>query len=99
MRRFRSANRSASALSAYRVALADLIYFLTARDATRPVFAEETIVAYLDDYRERRRPAPATYYRRFTLLRHFFRWLSARSGVRSVPRPRAAGKPRKKPLG
>ena len=81
MRRLRSANRSASALAAYRAALADLIDFLDRTGGTSSVFAEETIVAYLDDYRERRRPAPATYYRRFTLLRYFFRWLSARAAA------------------
>ncbi|HEX4525530.1 MAG TPA: tyrosine-type recombinase/integrase, partial [Gaiellaceae bacterium] len=43
--------------------------------------SEETIVAYLDDYRRRAEPAEATYYRRFVLLRRFFRWLSRRAGV------------------
>lgn len=81
MRRLRSANRSASALAAYRAALADLIDFLDRTGRTSSVFAEETIVAYLDDYRERRQPAPATYYRRFTLLRYLFRWLSARAAA------------------
>jgi site-specific recombinase XerD len=45
-------------------------------------FREETVVVYLEDYRRTRSPAPATYYRRFTLLRRFFRWLSGREGVR-----------------
>lgn len=40
---------------------------------------ERTIVAYLAGYRQRADPAPATYYRRFTLLRRFFRWLSSRA--------------------
>jgi len=81
MRRLRSAGRSASALAAYRAALADLIDFLERSGRRGTLFAEETIVAYLDDYRERRRPAPASYYRRFTLLRYFFRWLCARAAV------------------
>jgi integrase/recombinase XerD len=81
LRRIRSANRSGSALSAYRVALDDLIAFLDRTGGTQTVFCEETIVAYLDDYRDRKQPAPATYYRRFSLLRCFFRWLSSRAGV------------------
>jgi integrase/recombinase XerC len=78
--RLRSSGRSRSALTAYRVALDDLLAFLDRRPGADP-FAESTIVAYLDGYRERARPAAATYYRRFTLLRHFFRWLSRRSGL------------------
>jgi integrase/recombinase XerC len=78
--RLRSANRSPSTLTAYRVALDDLLAFLERRQSLDP-FAESTIVAYFDGYRERARPAAATYYRRFTLLRNFFRWLSRRSGA------------------
>jgi integrase/recombinase XerC len=78
--RLRSSGRSSSALTAYRVALDDLLAFLDQRPGS-DAFAEATIVAYLDAYRARARPAAATYYRRFTLLRHFFRWLSRRSGV------------------
>ena len=51
------------------------------RSAPSNVFAEQTLVAYLDDYRRRAQPKPATYYRRFTLLRYFFRWLSSRAGL------------------
>ena len=79
MRRLRSANRSDSALAAYRAALADLIDFLERTRRSESVFSEEAIVAYLDDYRRRAQPKPATYYRRFTLLRYFFRWLCART--------------------
>ena len=81
LRRLRSANRSASSLSAYRVALDDLRSFLDRSGRAATVFCEETVVAYFDDYRRRRSPAEATYYRRFTQLRRFFRWLSRRSGV------------------
>lgn len=81
LRRLRSANRSASSISAYRVALDDLVAFLDRSGRTATVFSEETLVAYFDDYRRRREPADATYYRRFTQLRRFFRWLSRRSGV------------------
>jgi site-specific recombinase XerD len=81
LRRLRSAGRSASTLSAYRVALDDLLDFLD-RSGSRPnLFSEETIVAHLTDCRRRARPACATYYRRFMLLRRFFRWLSRRTGV------------------
>jgi integrase/recombinase XerC len=45
------------------------------------VFEEATIVDYLDTYRRRASPAPATYYRRFGLLRRFLRWVSRRSGM------------------
>ncbi len=79
LRRLRSADRSASALVAYRTALDDLIDFLERTRREPELFAEETLVAYLDDYRHRVQPAQATYYRRFTLLRYFFRWLSQRA--------------------
>lgn len=36
---------------------------------------------YLGDYRRRCDPAPATYYRRFVLLRRFLRWRSHRDGT------------------
>lgn len=47
----------------------------------RSVFEEATIVDHLADYRARAHPAPATYYRRFLLLRRFLRWVSRREGV------------------
>ena len=81
LRRLESSRRSASSISAYRVALDGLIEWLAA-DATRDPFREETVVDYLDHYRATRNPAPATYYRRFTLLRRFYRWVSSREGVR-----------------
>jgi hypothetical protein len=58
--RLRSSGRSQSCLSAYRVALDDLLAYL---DRSGAVPWEETIVAYLDDYRRRRQPANATYSR------------------------------------
>ncbi len=81
LRRLRSAGRSASSLAAYRAALADLTSFLDRTGRAQSLFAEQTIVAYLDDYRRRAQPAEATYYRRFTLLRYFFRWLSQRAAA------------------
>jgi integrase len=79
LRRLRSSCRSESALVAYRVAIDDLLEWaeLTGND----VFTEEAIVGYLERYRERAQPAPATYYRRFCLVRRFMRWVSRRSGV------------------
>jgi integrase len=81
LRRIASSRRSQSTLTAYRVALDDLLDWLVQRNASEGALKEETIVAYLDDYRLRRHPAPATYYRRFILLRRFFRWLSGRAAV------------------
>jgi integrase len=81
LRRIASSRRAPSTLTAYRVALDDLLRWLDERGASDGALNEETIVAYLDDYRHRARPAPATYYRRFILLRRFFRWFSGRAGV------------------
>ncbi len=39
------------------------------------------IVDHLAAYQRRAEPAPATYYRRFGLLRRFVHWLSRRSGL------------------
>jgi site-specific recombinase XerD len=81
LRRLESSRRSASTVTAYRVALDDLISWLATHDSPDP-FREETVVAHLHAYRDARQPAPATYYRRFLLLRRFYRWLSSRHGVR-----------------
>jgi site-specific recombinase XerD len=81
LRRLRSANRSASSIAAYRIALNDLLAFLDRTGTPTTACSEETLVAYLDDYRRRSNPAEATYYRRFTQLRRFFRWLSRRADV------------------
>lgn len=43
---------------------------------------ETTIVDYLRSSQQRARPAQATYYRRFLLVRKFLRWVSQREGVR-----------------
>jgi integrase/recombinase XerC len=81
LRRVVSAGRSASTLTAYRIALDDLIAWVEGSGREVDVFAEETVVAYLDAYRLRAKPAEATYYRRFTLLRRFFRWVAGRADV------------------
>ena len=79
LRRLQAARRSESAITAYRIAIDDLLAWCGDRD--RSVFDEATIVDYLADYQRRADPAPATYYRRFGLLRRFMRWLSRRSGT------------------
>jgi integrase len=81
LRRLASSRRSSSTLTAYRVVLDDLLGWLDFQGVTSSPPDEESIVAYLDDYRRRARPAPATYYRRFILLRRFFRWYSASVGA------------------
>jgi integrase/recombinase XerC len=95
LRRLASSRRSASTLTAYRIALDDLLRWLDEQGASGSALEEAMIVAYLDDYRRRAHPAPATYYRRFILLRRFFRWHSGRAGVRdpfrdleAPPKPR-----------
>jgi integrase len=78
-RRLQTSRRSKSTLIAYRVAIDGLIDWSC--DHGRNVFEEATIVDHLADYQRRAHPAPATYYRRFGLLRRFLRWLSRRSGL------------------
>jgi site-specific recombinase XerD len=79
LRRLQTTRRSGSAITAYRISIDDLLDWSDER--SQSVFEERTIVDYLAAYQERARPAPATYYRRFGLLRCFFRWLSRRSGL------------------
>ncbi len=80
LRRLEASQKSESALVAYRVAIDDLLDWTDANG--RSVLEEATIVDYLGSYRQRARPAQATYYRRFLLLRKFLRWVSQREGVR-----------------
>jgi len=93
--RLRSAERSASSISAYRHAIGDLLSWAERHDRDAELFEERTIVDYLDDYRRRCQPAPATYHRRFLLLRCFMRWVSHRNGLpdpflelQAPPKPR-----------
>jgi len=93
--RLRSAERSASSIGAYRYAIDDLLSWAEQHDCTGELFEEQTIVGYLDDYRERCDPAPATYHRRFLLLRRFMSWVSHRNGLpdaflelQAPPKPR-----------
>jgi integrase/recombinase XerC len=81
LRRLASAQRSESTLSAYRIAIDDLLAWAQREQRSADLFDEQGIVDYLDDYRRRRNPAPATYYRRFVLLRRFMQWLSRRQGT------------------
>ena len=93
--RLRSAERSASSISAYRHAIEDLLSWAQRHDRAAELFEERTIVDYLDEYRQRCEPAPATYHRRFLLLRCFMRWVSHRNGLpdpflelQAPPKPR-----------
>ena len=79
LRRLEAQQKSESAIVAYRVAIDDLLEW--SETHRRSVFEEATIVDYLGSYRARARPAPASYYRRFLLLRRFLRWVSRRNGV------------------
>ena len=79
MRRLESSGRSRSTHVGYRVAIDDLIAWAGREGRTR--LDEQTIVDYLHDYRRARKPAPATYHRRFVLLRRFARWLAQRDHV------------------
>ena len=74
LRRLEAQQKSKSALVAYRVAIDDLLDWSEA--SGRSVLEEATIVDYLRSYQQRARPAQATYYRRFLLLRRFLRWVS-----------------------
>lgn len=93
LRRLETSRKSESALVAYRVAIDDMLDWSEA--SGRSVLKEAAIVDYLRSYRERARPAPATYYRRFLLVRRFLRWVCRRSGapdpfleLEPPPRPR-----------
>jgi integrase/recombinase XerC len=93
--RLRSAGRGTSAIDAYRHAIDDLLCWADRRGRAAELFDERTIVDYLDEYRQRCAPAPATYHRRFLLLRCFMRWVSHRNGLpdpflelQTPPKPR-----------
>jgi integrase len=77
--RLETARKSESAVVAYRVAIDDLLDWSEPR--RRSVLEEATIVDYLGAYQQRAQPAPATYYRRFLLLRRFLRWVCRRDGA------------------
>jgi integrase/recombinase XerC len=79
LRRLETSRKSESAVVAYRVAIDDMLDWSEA--SGRSVFEEAAIVDYLRAYQERARPAPATYYRRFLLVRRFLRWVCRRSGA------------------
>ena len=79
LRRLETSQKSQSAQVAYRVAIDDLLDWSEPR--RRSVLDEATIVDYLSAYRQRAHPAPATYYRRFLVLRRFLRWVCRRVGA------------------
>ncbi len=93
--RLQSARRSESTVNAYRIAIDELLAWAAREERSAELFDEQAIVDYLDDYRRRLHPAPATYHRRFLLLRRFMRWVSLRNGVpdpflelQAPPKPR-----------
>jgi integrase len=95
LRRLQSAERSHSSLSAYRYAMDDLLAWSERAGRTGELFEEQAVVDYLDEYRQRCDPAPATYHRRFLLLRRFMGWVSQRnrlpdpfSELQAPPKPR-----------
>jgi len=81
LRRLHSARRSDSTVNAYRIAIDELLAWAAREERTGELFDEQAIVDHLDDYRQRLHPAPATYHRRFLLLRRFMRWVSHRNGA------------------
>jgi site-specific recombinase XerD len=81
LRRLQTAGRSQSSISAYRYAIDELLSWARERERTAELFEEATIVDYLDDYGHNCKPAPATYYRRFLLLRRFMHWVSQHNGL------------------
>ena len=81
LRRLASMGRSKSTISAYRLAIDDLRSWAARTGRADELFEESGIVDYLDEYRRRCAPAPATYHRRFLLLRCFMQWLSRRTGI------------------
>ncbi len=94
LRRLTGAGRSASTLAAYRIAIDGYLAWARENRIGR-LLEESTIVDHLDDYRARHAPAPATYHRRFILLRRFLRWVAQHEGVGdpfaeldAPPRPR-----------
>lgn len=95
LRRIRSAQRSESTLRAYRNAIDDVLDWGRRTGRGEELFEESAVVDYFDEYRRRCEPAPATYHRRFLLVRNFVRWLCRRDGLpdpfaelQSPPKPR-----------
>jgi site-specific recombinase XerD len=95
LRRLQSTRRSESTVNAYRIAIGELLAWAAREERTGELFDEQAIVDHLEDYRRRLHPAPATYHRRFLLLRRFMRWVSHRNGVpdpflelQAPPKPR-----------
>lgn len=79
LRRLATAHKSESALVAYRVAIDDLLDWWEKQH--RNTLDEQAVVDYLSACEQRAHPAPATYYRRFLLLRRFLRWATRRDGL------------------
>jgi integrase/recombinase XerC len=79
--RLRGASRSESTARAYSNAIDDLVAWATDRGRDEVLLTERAVVEHLDSYRRARSPMPATYHRRFILLRRFVRWVCQRHGL------------------
>jgi site-specific recombinase XerD len=77
LRRLAAAQRSESTITAYRIAIDDLLAWAEHRCE---LMDEHAIVDYLAGYEQRCDPEPATYYRRFVLLRRCLGWSCRRHG-------------------
>jgi integrase len=95
LRRLQSAQRGPSTIAAYRIAIDDLLAWAEHKQCSGELFDEQTVVDYLADYSRTRKPAAATYYRRYVLLRRFMAWLARRQGtpdpfleLHAPPKPR-----------
>lgn len=92
LRRLEGSGRSASTHAAYRIAINDLAEWAAREE--RAELDERLIVDYLHGYRQRCEPAPATYHRRFILLRRYLRWIAQSDhlsdpflGLQAPPKP------------
>ncbi len=78
LRQLRDARRGPRTLAAYRVAIDDLLGWAGRELRIEQLHDTAAIADYLADYRQRCRPAPATYRHRFVLLRSFMTWITRR---------------------
>lgn len=75
------AQRSETTVRAYRGAIDDLLAWAQRERRGSDLFERQGIIDYLDDYRDRQNPSPASYHHRFGLLRTFLGWVARRQGT------------------
>jgi integrase len=75
------AQRSKTTVRAYRGAIDDLLAWAQRERRGSDLFERQGIIDYLDDYRDRQNPSPASYHHRFGLLRTFLGWVARRQGT------------------